>query len=376
VTSPSLYPSTMARRVSTLKWGEALGAWVCARLAVGMGFVVAEGIRSNLRPDADLIHMKGGLLTYDAGWYRDLAERGYAGVPREGLRFFPLYHVVSRWLAWPFGGNSSLMLVIVANVSALVCLVLLHRLVLEEFGDDDLARRSMWVLALFPAAGTFVFGYSESLMLMLTLAMLLAVRRRSWLVAILFGILAGLCRPLAVLLVVPLAVDGLKGWNRVAFNERLLRLTTIGSPMIGVAAYLFYVGGTFGDWMEPITIQRGLRRGFQDPFTRLWDAFADLRSTLVGTPNLAFALVFAALLVVAARRQRMSWFLYALATWLVAMSANNIDSIGRYGLVAFPFVVAIAQLARSERAMWVVMTVSSAALTGLTVMTLLGRYVP
>ena len=110
--------------------------------------------------------------------------------------------------------------------------------------------------------------------------------------------------------------------------------------------------------------------------TRLWDAFAELRHTLVGAPNLAFALGFAALIVVMIRQQRASWTLYAVATWIVAMSAHNIDSIGRYGLVAFPFVIALAQVSRSERTMWIVTSLSSASLGALTVLTLLGRYVP
>jgi hypothetical protein len=357
-------------------WSEALAAWVAARLVVGFGFATAEGIRSNLLPSADLLHLRERLLTYDSRWYLDLATRGYAGVPREGLRFFPLYHLVSRWLAWPFGGHEGAALIIVANLCAFGCLILIRRLVLEEFADEDLARRSMWLLALFPAAGTFVFGYSESLMLLLSLALVLSARRKSWGLAVLFGVLAGLVRPISILLVIPLAVDGFAGWGRAAFRERFVRVMAIVSPAIGVSAFLFYVGGTFGDWLEPVTIQRGLRRGFQDPFSRLWDEFRELPHTLVGTPNLAFAVAFALLLIVVGRRQRLSWFLYALATWIVAMSAHNIDSVGRYGLVAFPFIIAIAQVSRSERTMWAVMAISSAALSSLTVLTLLGRYVP
>lgn len=364
------------RPASEWGWAEASAAWVTARIVVVFGFATAEGIRSNLLPSADLLHLRERLLTYDARWYLDLSSRGYSGVPREGLRFFPLYHLVSRWLAWPFGGHEGAALIVVANLGAFGCLILIRRLVLEEFADEDLARRSMWLLALFPAAGTFVFGYSESLMLLLSLALILSARRKSWGLAVLFGLLAGLVRPISLLLVIPLAVDAFAGWDRATGKERLLRVAAILSPAIGVSAFLFYIGGTFGDWLEPVTIQRELRHGFQDPFTRLWDAFRELPRTLVGTPNLAFAVTFALLLIVVGRRQRLSWFMYALATWLVAMSAHNIDSIGRYGLVAFPFVIAIAQITRSERTMWAVMTISSAALSSLTVLTLLGRYVP
>jgi len=367
---------SMSMRSSKLMWGDSIAAWLSVRLIVTIGFAAAEGIRPNLRPGANLVHLHERLLTYDASWYLGLSSHGYGGMPRSGLRFFPLYHVVSRWLAWPIGGRNGLMLVVVANLCAFGCLLLIGRLVVDEFDDESLAKRSIWLLALFPAAGSFVFAYSESMMLLLTLALVLAVRRRAWVVAIVLGVLAGLCRPLAVLLVIPLAVEVPRHWSRALLPERALRVATIASPGVGALAYLFYVGGTYGDWLEPVTLQRGLRHGFQDPATRLWDAFADLRHTLVGVPNLAFALGFLALILVMIRRQPPAWTWYAAVTWIVAMSAHNIDSIGRYGLVAFPFVIALAQITRSERAMWIVTSVSSAALGGLTVLTLLGRYVP
>ena len=64
----------------------------------------------------------------------------------------------------------------------------------------------------------------------------------------------------------------------------------------------------------------------------------------------------------------MSWSAYAVVTLIVALSAHNIDSIGRYGLVAFPFVVAIARLGDDERVAWAAIGLSAAALVGLTVM--------
>ncbi len=144
-----------------------------------------------------------------------------------------------------------------------------------------------------------------------------------------------------------------------------------------MASYLFYIGGRFGSWTQPISEQRTIRKGFQDPLTRLWDAIHDtLTTSQLNAPSLAFAVGFLMLAVIAFRRQPLSWSTYALATVLLALSAPVIDSLGRYGLVAFPLVVALAQLVRTERAVWVTAAVSSCALCALTVMTLMGGYIP
>jgi hypothetical protein len=129
--------------------------------------------------------------------------------------------------------------------------------------------------------------------------------------------------------------------------------------------------------MEPLDIQRRLRAGFQDPLTRLWDGVHTMAtSSQLDAPNVLFALGFVALLVVCARTQRASWSAYAAVTVLVALSANNIDSIGRYGLVAFPLVVALARLGEDERAMWGLVGLSTGGLVALTTMSVLGSYTP
>jgi len=356
---------------------DVVGAWVTARLIVGLGFAAAQGVAATGGKGVRFPHLDEGLITWDATWYDQLARAGYAGTPPSGVRFFPLFHLLGRIISWPLGGNTGLALVIVANVCALVALWLLRLVVLEQFHDEDLARRSVWLMALFPSAGAFVFAYSESLMLLLSLALFLAMRRHRWELVALTGLLAGLCRPTAVLLCLPVAIEAARAWPRLTWNERSLRALATAAPVIGVASYLFYIGGQFGSWTQPIDEQRAIRKGFQDPITRLWDAIHDtLTVSQLNAPAMAFALAFIVLIVVAVRRQPVSWSSYAAATVALALSAPVIDSLGRYGLVAFPLVVALAMVVRSERAVWATAAVSGSALCALTVMSLLGGYIP
>jgi hypothetical protein len=64
------------------------------------------------------------------------------------------------------------------------------------------------------------------------------------------------------------------------------------------------------------------------------------------------------------------------ATLVVAGSANNIDSFGRYGLLALPLVIALAQWAGPRWRQAMVATVGSLGLVWLTAAALLGRVIP
>ena len=80
--------------------------------------------------------------------------------------------------------------------------------------------------------------------------------------------------------------------------------------------------------------------------------------------------------VAVSKRQPLSWLALMAVTWLVAASANNIDSFGRYCVVVSPFVIALAQWARSRA--WQV-AVAAVGLTGTvwyTAEVFLGRVIP
>ncbi len=367
-------PLTAARPSRTgLGIGEAIGAWVVARLAVAAGFAIADSVAST-QGLVDRTHLDQGLITWDGDFYWHIAHSGYGSVLREGLRFFPLYPMLGRALAWPLGGNVGFTLVVISNVAALGCMVLLRRLVEEETGDPDLARRSMWLLALFPSAAALVLAYGEPLMLAATLLAFLMIRRERWWWAAGFAAVAGLTRPVGALLVVPFAIEA---WVRVPRHNWPGRLAAVAAGPAGALAYLFWVGGEYGDWFEPIRIQSQLRDGFQAPVTRLWDGVHTIvTQSQLDAPNVLFGLGFIALLVVCVRTQRASWSAYAGITVLIALSAHNIDSIGRYGLVAFPLVVALARLGEDERAMWGLVALSTGGLVALTAMSVMGSYTP
>ena len=354
-----------------------LPAWLTARALVLAGYVVAVAVSNRLvgeRPEP----LRDGLLAWDGAWYRDLAVGGYHSVPIGGVRFFPLFPLLGRALAVPFAGHAGPVLVVTANLLSVLVLVLVRRLVLAEKRDSALAGRAVWCVAIFPSAFVLVFAYSESLMLAVTVGAFLAMRRGRWWLVAALGLLAGLSRPLGVLIVVPVLVEALQNWRTAPGADRLARVAAMAAPFAGLAAYLAWVGHVFGDYRLPFTVQDELRGGVRFPLARVVEGFRDLAgSERFGDGlHLPFLLLLLVLLVVVFRTWPLSYGLYAAAILLAALSAENLNSIERYGMSAFPLLLGLAVVTRPPQVERAVMAALGGGLVALSSMAWLGAYVP
>lgn len=354
--------------------------WVLARVLVVGALLttrqVFEGVARARRP----VPLGQGLFAWDAAYYRAIAEHGYAAVPRSGLRFFPLYPLSGRALGAVLLGHDAVALLVITGVAALAFPVLVHRLTWRETDDAGAARRAAWYAALFPAGAVLVLGYADALALVLTVAAFLALRDRRFVAAGALGLLAGCTRPLGVLLVVPALVEVWRARSGVSLRGWAARTTAIVGPVVGLAGYLAWVGATRDDPWLPFSVQQrsSLRGGFVDPLTRLGRAGSDLvHGDRFGSGlHLVWALVFLALLVVVARRLPASYTAYSAVTLLVALSADNLDSLERYALGAFPLLIALALVTARPQVERAVLVASSAGLVGYSVLAFAGRSVP
>ncbi len=292
------------------------------------------------------------------------------------LRFFPLVPMLSRGLGWILFDHTPAALIIVANVSALAFGALLHRLALRETGDVATARRAAWFGALFPAAFVLVMGYAEATAMMLGVVVFLGLRSNRFWWAAVAGFFAGLCRPVGVLLVVPAAVEAVRGWRDASTESRVSRVVSVVAPVAGAATYLAWVGAEFGDFWKPISLQNRatLRGGFQDPVTRTVDAVGDLfgGDRFGSGLHIVWAVGFALLVVVLIRRFPASYSLYAAATLLLGLSAQNLDSLERYCWSTFPFLLALAAVTDRDEVERGAYVLAAAGLVGYATLAFLG----
>ena len=355
-----------------------LPSWLAARVLVAIAFALAVALLDHWVPGARTNQMHEGLLAWDGTFYRDIATLGYPALPAEALRFFPLFPLVGRGLGVLLGGNDSLALVLVANLGALAAAVAMRRLARHELGDDASAERAVWLTALFPSAFVLVWAYAEALFLVLTLGAFLAARRNRYGWAAAFAFLAALTRPVGILLAAPIAIEALRTWLASDTKGRAARVLAVMAPVAGLGAYLLWVGRTFGDPWLPFTVQTDLRGAGMNPLARLVQGLGDV----VGVErfgdglHVPFALGFLALLVVVFRRLPASYGVYATLGVLVALTANNLNSLERYGLSTFPLLLALATLTASRRIEWLGLALGGSGLVSMAALAWLGVYVP
>lgn len=360
---------------------SALPPWATARLLVAAGFVVALAAADALVPGARPVQLDEGLMSWDGTFYRDIADHGYAGLADAPVRFFPLYPLLGRALGVVLAGRVDVALVLIANVAALGVGVLAHRLVLLEKGRGEdgraLARRAVWLLTLVPPAFVLVFAYAEALLLVAALGMFLALRRQRWWWAAGLGAAAALTRPHGLFLVLPAAIEVLRGWRAVPLAGWPARVAAVVGPAVGTGIYLGWSARAFDDWQAPFRVQEAFRGDVVDPVSRLVQGVGDLGSETFGDGlHVPFALLVVVLAVLTFRYWPASYGAYAAIVVVVSLSAENLNSLERYALNAFPLVLTLAALTAEPRVERATLAVCGGGLVAFTALALLGALVP
>jgi hypothetical protein len=360
----------------------ALPGWLSARAVVLGTLALARFVVDRVEPASTRAVRSAheGLLVWDGSWYARIAREGYSKLPDEALRFFPLVPLLARAGAALTPVATDTVLLIIVNASALALGALLYELARRECGDEALARRAAWLIAVAPPAYVLVLGYTEATATLLAVAMFLALRTRHWGWAALAGIGAGLVRPVGILLVIPAAIEALRGWSRARPSERLRRTLATAAPAAGAGIYLGWVDARFGDWALPLRVQQraGLRGRFSNPIATLGHAARTLFDGGDATTglHLPWVIVLAALVVVAFRHWPASYGAFALAMLVVGISSSTLNSIERYAFSAFPFVLAAATVTRAAAVERMVLLLSTAAMVAYALLVFLGVAVP
>jgi Gpi18-like mannosyltransferase len=348
-------------------------------LSIG-GWVLATVIKRRLRGSSYVPDSYAGVFgwgSWDARYYHLIAARGYT-FERTGLRFFPLYPLIAKVIRVPLFGQTDLALLITAKVSLVIAAVLLYRLVRLETRDDHVARMAVWFLFLFPGAFVLTWEYSEPTFLALAIGSIYAMRTKRFGWAALLGVGAGLCRPLGIALVPAALIEGWRDFPVLGLGERVKRILAVVSSGIGMLLFLAWTGVTRHDFWAPLTAQNKLRTN-ESPVQRL----VHLAHQMVGSDALKsglhvpFIIVFTVLIVIVARRLPLSYAAYAAVVAVLTLSADNLNSLERYGLNAFPLVIGLAMFSRrDERIEWVAIALGAVTCTALSALALSASYVP
>jgi hypothetical protein len=207
------------------------------------------------------------LARWDSVWYLRIADSGYGdSAPRAA--FFPLYPLLVRSVGELFGGSHGALLAsayLISLAAFLGALVLLHRLTELELGRA-LARPTLLLLAVFPAALYFGAPYSESLFLLLAVGAFYAARTDRWAWAGAWAGLASATRSAGLLLLLPLA---LIWWS--ARPRRPRDVAWLALAPLGLVAYVAWLGLVEGEALRFLDVQEAWSRELTVPFAGAWD---------------------------------------------------------------------------------------------------------
>lgn len=374
-------PGTEARDTGT--WKEAalaaLPAWLTARVVVLAALGFARYLDDEVHPARSIVTrtVHQGLFAWDGSWYRDLAAHGYGALSRDALRFFPGFPMSGRVLGFVVGDGPAL--VIIANVAAFAAAVLLYRLVRWERGDAALATRAVWFLSLAPPAFVFVMAYSDALAIAFAVATFLFVRRGQWWWGATAALVVGVTRPTGMILAVAVLVEACRGFSAAAARERVARVVAVVAAPVGTLVYLTWVGATRDDFLLPYSVQTTsrLHGEFANPFTTVWNALVGLFDHRVGTAlHVPWLIVMILLVVVVFVRWPASYGVFAALVVASSVTSTNLDSLERYGLFAFPLVLAVADLTERRLVERIAFVLLPVALFAYAVLAFSGLYVP
>jgi hypothetical protein len=383
----------------------ALPAWIVARVVVAMAYVAAQVLPDFLRPGTKALpSLSDGLYAWDGDWYRRLITTGYGAVPNEGRRFFPLLPALGRVVHVVTGAGPMVMLVVV-NITALLAMAALHRLVFAlsaagAFGSSvpattravssasssssasgttetaetaQVANSAVRFMAYAPVGFALVWLYAEAPMMLAVALTFQAVLDRRWRRAGGWALVASLLRPVGVVLIVVALVS----WWRT--RERGTAWLLLG-PTVGGALVLLHAHIATGDWWAPVGEQTPLRGDVVEPLTRTVRAITQL----VGGSHrfddglhAPFAVGALILVVIAVRLLPLELALYGAAVTLLALAADNLNSLERYIGSCIPLIIAAAfALRRWPQLARAVSEVSLVMMTLLAVLAWSGVFVP
>jgi len=388
---------------------------VLSRLLVWTAGMLAYGIIGTDDPRVPHFGAVGDLFAapiarWDTVHLQDIALHGYE---RERLTaFFPLYPLLARG-AGELTGSLLFGGALVSLIAFFVALVLLYRLAELDLGAD-VARRTVYLVAFFPAALFFSAFYSESLFLALTVGALYAARTGHWGPACALGALAAATRNTGVLVAVPIALLYLYGpradrtpslgvrARRLAAglarpHERLvlalrprypLRADAlwIGLVPLGLIAYGSYTWARFGDPLATFQAQTFWTREFSGPFSAIYFSIGETTGAVgelfLGGSHDTFespaaklalfcCLIFAFVAIAGmARRLPVAYTAYTFLAIIPPLSSpipeHPLTSLPRYLAVLFPVHMWLALQADTPRRFGVVVAVSAGMLVFLT----------
>ncbi len=275
-----------------------------------------------------------------------------------------------RILSWIPGLNPVHSAVLIGNLAALGLMVVLYRLVTDEF-NANVGYKTILAMGAFPAAFFLIMAYNQSLFLFLVVLCFYHLRKGNWWLAGVCGLFASLTRSAGCFLCLPFFYEYLRQHDfRVKrMNLRQLirpQVLAIGLIPIGTLLFSCYCYYRFHDFLAFQHVEKVWLRWLDYPWLGIYNALKDIVTLpflSYGSVRIMVDLLPTLLMLVLAilgfvgpwkyPKDKLVYPLFCAFLFLFFLSAPahkffTMESQGRYMLELFPAFIVLGRIGQAK----------------------------
>jgi hypothetical protein len=295
---------------------------------------------------------------WDSAWYISIIKEGYhLNGPilksQSNIAFYPLYPYIVKILSWPiyhFFTKDIVLIgigIIISNAFLIGALVLLYKFIVICFDDLKLAERSIVYIIIFPAAFFFSCFYTESTFLFFAIASFYYAKKTKWPLSGLMAALAGLSRPLGVLIAIPLALIYLESNDWQIWKTRLDFLWFFLAP-VALLLYMASLVPVTGDLFAIFQIQAAWHKVIANPLaTLLSQPWKEYSRGIFEIDRISLILFTVLALISLRKRSSLFFGLFPLLMLGPVYFSGQLASVTRYCSVLFPGFILLAMVGKN-----------------------------
>lgn len=297
-----------------------------------------------------------GFGNFDGVHYLRIVTMGYES-SQYSQAFFPMYPIFIKLVTLQSG--NFLTGLIFTNIIFLLSLIVFYKLIEIDF-SKKIALYSVVLLAAFPTSFYFGSLYSESLFLFFSVSAIYLLRKKNFLIAGLYALLACSTRIIGLWLIPLFLIEIYLGFKKKDIISRDLFKIAVSILIIpsGLLLYMFYLGYNFHDPLLFLNSQASFgaeRSNLPIIFTP--QVFFRYIKMLLSVPvntllfmNIFLEFIFTIfsllLLIITFRKVRFSYWVFSLGCWLTPTLTGTFSSMPRYILMMFLLLPFLAKISK------------------------------
>ena len=295
-----------------------------------------------------------GFGNFDGVHYLRIVTMGYES-SQYSQAFFPLYSLFLK-IVTLYEGNY-LVSLFFTSVVFLLALIVFYKLIRIDL-SHKIALYSVILLVTFPTSFYFGSVYSESLFLFFIVSTIYLLRKKNYLSAGVYGLLACSTRIIGLWLLPVFLIEIYYEYKNKDIDKYIASKIIFGFLIIplGLLLYMLYLGFNFNDPILFLNSQPAFgaeRNSF--PIVSTPQVFFRYLKMILSVPinsllflnvvlEFSFTLISLFFLIVSFKKIRFSYWIFSLGCWLTPTLTGTLSSMPRYILMMFlllPVLIAI-----------------------------------